>query len=154
MNLVTNSKILRLINNTTLVEVEQKAEMSVIGLDWRATDDSLQVCRGNSRNFDHYLRQSSIESESLSPLAWRQLLNGIWRKKLHQPSQTYWGIKNFLIGQNTYQIHLKPAGRTYFNRAQKKWNFMFSGCLLGQNVYSGISTLTCKRTFSGHSAVY
>ena len=63
---------LRSISNTKQVEVEpSKEDLSVLGLQWTITDDSLQVCRGTSKEVENPITQgetSSLVSSVVDPL--------------------------------------------------------------------------------------
>ena len=87
-----NPEDLRSISNTTQVEVEtSKKESSVHGHLWTITDDSLQVCRGTSKEVETPVTQKKIlclVSSVFDPLAlfapfsvhMRRLLKNIWTK--------------------------------------------------------------------------
>ena len=93
--MVTNAipEDLRSISKTKQVEVEPSKEgSSVLGLQWTITDDSLQVCRGTSKEVETPITQRkilSLVSSVFDPLGqfapfsvhMRRLLKSIWTKK-------------------------------------------------------------------------
>ena len=95
---VTNAipEDLRSISNTKQVEVEPSKEgSSVLGLQWTITDDSLQFCRGTSKEVETPITQRkilSLVSSVFDPLGlfvtfsvhMRRLLKSIWTKNGQQ----------------------------------------------------------------------
>ena len=100
MKWITNSDVvtkaipedLRSTNKTKQVEIEPSKEgSSVLGLQWTITDDSLQICRGTSKEAETPITQRkilSLVSSVFDPLGMfapysvhmRRHLKSIWTK--------------------------------------------------------------------------
>ena len=141
---ITNSEVvtnaipedLRSISNTKQVEVEPGKEgSSVLGLQWTITDDSLQVCRGTSKEVETPITQRkllSLVSSVFDPLGlfapfsvhMRRLLKSNWSK-----NGQHWDNS---VEPNEEEEYLKwkaqlpevaetSIDRRYFSTAKDKW---------------------------------
>ena len=137
-DVVTNTipEDLRSICKTKQVEVEPSQEgSSVLGLQWTITDDSLQVCRGTSKEVETPITQRkilSLVSSVFDPLGlfapfsvhMRRLLKSIWTK-----NGQHWDNS---VEPNEEEEFLKwkaqlpevaetSIDRRYFSTAKDKW---------------------------------
>ena len=137
-DVVTNAipEDLRSISKTKQVEVEPSQEgSSMLGLQWTITDDSLQFCRGTSKEIETPITQRkilSLVSSVFDPLGlfapfsvhMRRLLKIIWTKNGH-----YWDNS---VEPNEEEELLKwkaqlpevaetSIHRRYFSTAKDKW---------------------------------
>ena len=136
--MVTNAipKELRSISNTKQVEVEPgKESSSVLRLQWTIIDDSLQVCRGTSKEVENAITQRKILSLIASvfvPLGLfapfsvhvRRLLKSIWTK-----NGQHWDNSVELNEEEEFlkwkdqlpEVAEISIDRRYFSRAKDKW---------------------------------
>ena len=137
-DVVTNAipEDLRSISNTKQVEIEPGKEgSSVLGLQWTIIDDSLQVCRGTSKEVETPITERKILSLVFSvfdPLGlfapfsvhMRRLLKSIWTKngqhwdKSVEPNEK----EEFLKWKGQLpEVGETSIDRRYFSTAEDKW---------------------------------
>ena len=137
-DVVTNAipEDLRSVNKTKQVEVEPSKEgSSVLGLQWTITDDSLQVCRGTSKEVETPITQRkilSLVSSVFDPLGLfapfsvhiRRLLKSIWTKigqhwdNSVEPNEE----EEFLKWKDQLpEIAKTSIDRRYFSTAKDNW---------------------------------
>ena len=137
-DLVTNAipEDLRSISKTKQVEVEPSQEgSSVLGLQWTITDDSLQVCRGTSREVETPITQNKILSLVSSvfdllglfapfSVHMRRLLKSMWTKNGQhwdnsvEPNEE----EDFLKWKAQLpEVAETSIDRRYFSTAKDKW---------------------------------
>ena len=112
---------LKSISSTKQVEVEPKIEgYSVLGIQWTANDDSLQVCRVTNEKVEATLTQRKILTmvssvfdpiglSALFSVHMRPLLKSIWTK-IGNIGTTKWSLmnkQNSWDGKGNYQLQLK-----------------------------------------------
>ena len=114
---------LKSISNTKEVELESNTEgSSVIALQWSVTDDSLQVCRGTSKEVEAFITQKKIRSlvsSVFDPIGlfapfrvhMRRLLKGTWTKNgQHWDNEVEPGDEEeFIKWKYQFQLQLKQA---------------------------------------------
>ena len=137
-DVVTNAipEDLRSISNTKQVEVEPSKEgSSVLGLQWTITDDSLQVCRGTSKEVENPITQRKILSLFSSvfyhlglfapfSVYMRRLLKSIWTKNGQHWDKSVESNEEeeFLKWKDQLpEVAETSIDRRYFSTAKDKW---------------------------------
>ena len=134
---VTNAipEDLRSISNTKQVEVEPGKEgSSLLGLQWMIIDDSLQVCRGTSKEVETPMTQRkilSLVSSVFDPLGlfapfsfhMRRLLKSIWTKSGQDWNNSVEPNEDeFLKWKDQLpEVAETSIDRRYFSRAKDTW---------------------------------
>ena len=129
---------LRSISKTKQVEVQPNQEgTSLLVIQWTITDDSLQVCRGTSKEFETPITQRkilSLDSSVFDPLGlfsplsiyMRRLLKSIWTK-----NGQHWDNSKESNEEEEFlkwkaqrpEVAERSIDRKYFSTSKDKWEF-------------------------------